>query len=914
MTEHLPPDLLDLADSPDERAAFAAATRALASSAALPPAFNDRLHAGLNAPVPARRPARFPRLLALAAMLLLGFFLGALYFAPGANPLGASVAWADVVKAVNHVHHFHILAYQEIPNAAGSTPPLSRLDLFYQSRQNAPGLWRAHGLGHVQFVTPGNKPESRIWSLADRAWAPKANVRLIPDGLTNQIETGDLLDVVIASLFHGQPPAAQPVKNDTLTTAGIDVFDYASDPSSQWARIWVLRDSRLPLRMNVYTPQYDGFLLVEFDYADPQPAAFFDPDAFDAGVHALDPETATRPARVFSIGAAPIDNLRPKTATQIHTVQPDARLPKVLSATRTPSGDIALVTTTPANINASGYDEGFEFHTVVDNRGTRYAAGWFTEGARVDENSPRTTFLIPVTAPAPDADTVTVHVFSRSGDARELGTLTAHVAPGPAPKESPSPAARFSVLDTYWHNGTLAERTGFLETALAADPHNIDILRAKLTLLFELNDRAAGWSLYEQEILPRAFDTLLDDMRNPGLFAQYVLHLTNTGRADEADGLLERARTLVQQAANGANRNKKSVAQQALRNDEWNLFGNILALPKLRAWTGSTSKPTVTRIIAAEDHTVIVELALPQNLPPQIIPGIRGTNIANDYGLWSGTTAADLAADGHPLWSRTGQAYDPATHTLSLAFRGSAPTLSLICLITLLRDIYPASAGDLVYRWSLPVAVPAPTVSSGAQWFAANVHNDATKSWYAAPGVPSPFVAADIAAHEALSAGRNAEAAELFANLLRTLDTAGAPPGDSPAELASRRDDYRAGHIRALVALNKLPGAESDVADLVASLPSPPDFHKRADVDRYASAIRTAAVLADALIAADQPAAAHALLDTLEKNRPDLKDVPDTLIREAGPVNSTWFYVNSNRDAWLPLDQSRYALLKSTSK
>ncbi len=915
---NLPPDLLDLADSPDQRAAFADVARALSTTAELPPAFNDRLHTRLNAPLPTPRPGRLPsrlsRFLALAAMLLIGFFLGAIAFSGRTlDPLGPSVAWGDVVQAVNRVSHFHILAYQE--THGDGVPPISRLDLFYQSRPPGAGVWRAQGLDHVQFFTPGAAAATRIWSIPDRAWK-KDNVHLIPEGLTGKVESGNLLDVVLASLFHGTLPAAQPVKNDTLTTAaGIDVFDYVTDPSSQWARIWVTRDSRLPLRMNVYQPQYDGFLLVEFDYSEPQPADFFSPDAFEQTLHTLDPDTATRPARVFSVGAAPVDNLKPKTASQIHTVQPTARMPRVLSATRIPTGEILLVTTSPANFNEGGFNDSFEFSTVIDNRGTRYAAGWFSEAPRVNEDTPRVTWLLPVTTPAADADSVTLHVLTRSGDGKDIGILTARVTPGPAPdpksilNSAPSAAVRFRELNNYWQQGTLTERLDFLDRSLAADPHSADILREKFFLLLEHDRVAEAWDFYEQQLAPHALDTLLDDPRNATPFAQYLIHLAVTGRQPEADALIAKTAAFLHDAAAGKRAVHQQLAAQLLRNEDWNLLAQLLALPDLRAWTASDNKPKLTRVVLAEDHNVIVQLTLPTNLPAAIRPDMFSSDPL-EYRLWWGITTADLASDGRPLWTFTGRAYDPATRTLSLAFHGAAPQLTLVDQLALVRDNHSPSAGsNILYRWTLPVTLPAPSTPNGSAWWAANIPHGPTSNWFPPPALPSPFDATDIAAHEALRAGRNTEAAELFANLLHTLDTNGPPPNTSPEDLAIRRDDFHAGRIRALVALGELPAAQASLNELRATLPSPPDFHTRTDVDRYRTAINAAAWVADALTAAGQPDAARALLDDLEKVRPDLKGIPDTLVRENRPINGTWWYIYENKSLWRPLDRARWTLL-----
>ncbi|HVX86274.1 MAG TPA: hypothetical protein VH253_15935 [Phycisphaerae bacterium] len=912
MSKPLPADVVELAETAEERELLERAAGAARTDVELAGGFNDRLHERLTAPVGrAGRERRWRQVAGLAAMLLVGAWLGATLFSRGGNPLVGGVAWADVVRAVNHVQQLHVLAYQESPQSGGNMPPLSRLDLYYQARAGAAGMWRAQGLGHVQFLTPGEKPESRTWSVAEKQWTTRDNVRLIPQGMTGKVESGDLLEVVLTWIFHGAAPEAQPVKNDALTGAGIDVFDYATDAASPWARIWVTRDSRLPVRIKMYAPASDGFLLLEFDYGEAEPADFFNPEAFEAGMGRLDAEAATRPARAYEMGAAPVDNLRPQTARQIHTVQPEAVAPKVISATRLASGDIVLVTTSPRNVNAGGSADEFELHDVVDDQGTRYAAEWFSEGVHVNEESPRTTWLIPVSAPVGEVKSVKARVFTRAAEAQELGELEAAVTEGSVPSaRGPTAEGRFAALRAYWQNGTVAERRAFVERALAEHPHDAGAVRAKMELLFELGKREEGWALYEQEMLPEALETLLDDEANVTLFAGYVLWLENQGRGTEAKVLTEKGRKVVEEAAFGKDARRKAAAMQALRPEEWNLFGKVLKLPELESWVVGSNKPVVKQMIVGEDGVVVVQVALPGNLPASVMGPVRGGSMAADYALWAGMTAADVTAEGRAVWRQTGAAYDPATHTLALGFRGSGKKLTLTKQITLLQDAYPSAAGDLQYAWKLAVATPAASTESAAAWWAKNVPADPSKWWADQRPVPSPFDASQIVAEEALRAGRNAEAAGLYGELIRTLDRAGPPPGVTGDNAVALRDSLEEGRVEALTGAGDLTGAEKALRAWEEELPGAPDFHKRFVVERYEKVNGAGAKLAEALMDAGEAEAARRVLDGLEKARPDLKDEVDVLVREAGN-GGVWWYVGENRGAWVAVDRARWRMMKS---
>ena len=209
------------------------------------------------------------------------------WMAGGTGGLGvATVAWADVERAVGNVEQFHLTAFVDDPrtqNADGFG--IQRVDLFH----TAPNLWRAHGMNHVEII--GRRRTHLYYDVVKQTWidVKKSNTMIIPDDLVTEAQERGMMPAMLRLLFHGETPAREPVLSDTVATAaGIAVFDYAHDSAAQWARIWVLEDSQLPIRMKIYQPDDDAFTLVSFDYGDPQPASFFDPGPFRRAVHAID--------------------------------------------------------------------------------------------------------------------------------------------------------------------------------------------------------------------------------------------------------------------------------------------------------------------------------------------------------------------------------------------------------------------------------------------------------------------------------------------------------------------------------------------------------------------------------------------------------------------------------------------------
>jgi hypothetical protein len=232
----------------------------------------------------------------------------------------AGVVWGDVVQAMQKVEQFHVLVFVDSPLTGDeSRESILRLDLFHQQ----PDRWRAHGLGHVSFAIAGEK--QRIWNAKKKKWAgPKdQDPDILPADFIEKHSKLGTLGAVLAMFFGGDVPAGAPVKSDEVASAqGIDVFDYAREASKQWVRIWVLRESKLPLKMHLYTPEADEFMLVTFDYSDPQPAAFFDADSFAAGAEKIegdDDELLAR--RVYSVGSRPVAGTQPRGADQIFDVK-----------------------------------------------------------------------------------------------------------------------------------------------------------------------------------------------------------------------------------------------------------------------------------------------------------------------------------------------------------------------------------------------------------------------------------------------------------------------------------------------------------------------------------------------------------------------------------------------------------------
>jgi len=71
------------------------------------------------------------------------------------------------------------------------------------------------------------------------------------------------------------------INPDAVISQDVVVFDVEIPGSTEWVRIWALRESRLPVRIKVWSPQ-DGYSTdAIFEYSRQQADEFFDPNAFE---------------------------------------------------------------------------------------------------------------------------------------------------------------------------------------------------------------------------------------------------------------------------------------------------------------------------------------------------------------------------------------------------------------------------------------------------------------------------------------------------------------------------------------------------------------------------------------------------------------------------------------------------------
>ena len=203
--------------------------------------------------------------LTAAAIIIIAALIGTHQF------FGSSVAWADVVEKFRSVPFFSVSIY--IKEDATSEPKQMEL---WMSRA---GKTRLRVGTQVIFSSDGEIVES---------FDIKTRARVEPDEravlFLRKIGQADefSLDSIIRVMFGGTMQDVTPLVNpDAVISQDMVVFDVVLPGSTEWVRIWALRESRLPVRIKIWNPQ-DGYSTdAIFEYSREQADEFFDPNSFE---------------------------------------------------------------------------------------------------------------------------------------------------------------------------------------------------------------------------------------------------------------------------------------------------------------------------------------------------------------------------------------------------------------------------------------------------------------------------------------------------------------------------------------------------------------------------------------------------------------------------------------------------------
>jgi hypothetical protein len=857
----------------DELANWSATLTAIAAeSVPLGDDFNATLRERIRASSPsARVPAEgkrrrwtqwLPLGLAAAAVLLLSLWL---LRPPSKHDAG--VAWADVVQAAAQVSQFHVQVFIDEPRRAAG-PQLFRIDLFHKE----PDLWRAQGMGHVRFIRDG---DSKMWSIEKHRFLTaddQAPVRLMPDDFVENYRRDGMMGAILNELFDGKPPAGEPVKSDAAAGGdGVEVFDYARDPSNTWARIWVLKDSRLPIRVSIFEPRGDDTITANFDYSDPQPDAFFDPAAFEKQVNALG---LTDPHQVYAVGTEPMNN-KPRSADQIFQAQGGYKAPKVQRIEANEFGDVKVVTDNVRNPQPPGVSVLEDrYESVTDSWGNVYTmitAIWPAEGV----GGQATWYYTPV-PPVKTGDgvrTLTLkYVITEARNGPEgfkkvplrEETLPVRTLVSGYPKDWDADLAKTKwrvIADRLERTAPLQAQLQFLDEWLTNEPQSLDALLWRVRILKRYGRPQAARQLFESQLKDRVLAQPVE-WNGAMAMADDLFDLARKGKVDDVAMTASSMRQRWDALKASGQADRVAPNGDYLFDNPHSAFHAALQIPEAMKAFAILPRPTPGSVVAGRDGQVFIDITLPA-MPAYAAAYYKDYGGAdNPNRFWGYPT---LAKDSP--WKLVAITNDGRGRTRMVIAGGDGKPCTLTATATIVANPNE-EAMSLTAPWSIDVAVPSATVDDLPTWLRSKPQGAEFDQWAQPAQATSTTRSADdwdTEARAAADAGRFDEMTQILAPVESKLPAQVHPEDYDEVKLRQRVRAVHLAQVRWLAS------------------------HGKADDARK-------------------------LLDQMEAGRPDLRQVSDLLvyISRGGGAYTSWIPQSGNQDAWREFDSVKWDLIDKT--
>ncbi len=209
---------------------------------------------------------------AAAIIIVLGLF-----FAFQPKWANNNVAWADVVEKFNSITFFNASVY--IKENATDEP--LQIEIWRNSQKKVRIRVDSQVLfGDGSAVVAGFAIDSPIRKIETEEYDEMGMAMI--QRLFNFEKFS--LDTVIASFGVNKERLKEttPLINPSaMISEDMLVFDIQSDISPEWMRIWVLRESRLPIRIRSWDPRDGDCVDAIISYSQEQSPDFFDPDAYE---------------------------------------------------------------------------------------------------------------------------------------------------------------------------------------------------------------------------------------------------------------------------------------------------------------------------------------------------------------------------------------------------------------------------------------------------------------------------------------------------------------------------------------------------------------------------------------------------------------------------------------------------------
>ncbi|MDY7011526.1 MAG: hypothetical protein SVV80_12365, partial [Planctomycetota bacterium] len=690
--------------------------------------------------------------IAAAAVIVIALMIPFLHF-PGSDIQDTSIAWGDVVEATNQVEQIHITAFIQ------ENDEDIKLDLYYRR----PGTWRAHGKNVIQFVENG---KSRFFDIKEKKFT-KTYFRLLPPSVVKAtITEKGILDGVLRFFFMDKVPPGTPVKaSGQVLGADMEVFDYANDPKERWMRIWVLRESRLPLRIKAYTPEQNDSVLVLFDYSDPQAAGFFDPDKFLKQVKETRPR---KPREFYAIGRELAQGRKPRSPREIYKVQGGYKSPKLVEIVANNAGDLLIVAIDPRNKSPRGGSlEGTYHEELRDNWGNLYRR--FYRHLGIENRHRSETYYMYYTPIGPvrqgeGKHTITLRYAVRD-HAHHLGynrVVSEEIVAIPDPtageslpqwrKDYDFASYKQNALDEYlrWNGDTLLKQLDYVESQLHARGESGKLTRWKISLLKKLGEEEQACEFFEATAKDKAIAEPFRHNFYDSMLSDYMQRLWRAGRQKEVLAIIEKIRAARAAMLAGAAGAPHHVIRHVKSRIEQSPLSLWLEAPQALKDLDAGRKPTpkVEQIARSEDGWVYMIIRIPD------------VKRKEQYGY------------GQPVWDHPRiESEDTWKKNSSLKIkdqiflksRGHGETLGLVFEPVVADKL---NGGELRLPWRLEVKVPPATAKTADE-----LKRQFPKEWFSKPddSTTKPFSAyyqTKTTAYKLRSEGKYAQALQLYRKTL----------------------------------------------------------------------------------------------------------------------------------------------------
>lgn len=875
---------------------------ALDPAPTLPEDFNDRLRQKWLAerrvpPAPHGRPIIWRWLVrgGLAAGILLALALWSLL----PHRHSTAVAWADVVEAMQRVKQFEAFVVSQDGDEFRS------MDAYYRD----PNTWRIHTRttedhASVAFGTPEG---SGVFNIEDREWKNRSNGQLspmFPDDFSQRVRERGLLDAMLALIFRGEVPDREPVPSMIGgADDSVEVFDVVQDPNRAWARIWVLRSSRLPIRIKVFYPRQNEVIRVGFDYSNPQPDAFFDIAYFEEQAKSFYNQ---RPRDFFNIGTAPIAG-NAQSSVQVFEAE-GITPPKLLEIVKNHRGEILLVTDDPENMSKTGGRLESEYHIELqDNWGNLYVRFYYqpmNNGKIYQYYEP-----VPFYTEGPEPQRLTLLYTAWSHHVGAPGPLgydvvlseeTVDVPPPSVDQLPPGSWTDGEQMIFYRNQGYRQamqsawpplESLETIDALLVESPDSGQLLNWKRRKLEQLATREEVIRFFEQDMLANELRRLADGGGFGRSMSFYLHYLIDHDRLGEALDLIDMG--LEDYMARLAAASDPRQAEQIERTFSYNDLSDWAKLPAALEAARDNPLPRPAEVVASRDGYVYVFFA-----PP-------GESDAESDQRFTDLQWRVAFGSGYELVARN-NIYIPEGDGMRLrgvllALRGEGPRIDLVASRAVdtegQRNAWPRIRVPL----DLDVEVPAPAVATRADLdrrFSDVFEPDAW--WYQQVGDDE----------KALRLYR-----EAFAVPLDQRKKVFDDPRENRAYYNRERVTTGGRIADCLIEMGRLEEALAQLDDLEPLVPPVDDdpFHQRESQLGLIRAHRMG--VANRFIELGRLDEARNLIDEADRDRPDFRGL-DNLKQTRKTIGGTSAYLARYFAAnqWVSVDRARYRLRQAESR